>query len=184
MLFHSCDRSAGKTKVSISVTCDFLLPGTTGSVVSYNASKTILVVPDPPLALVLPMTWLFPPFYTTTSLLPRSANSLGEPDSLDLESSIGYSLLRGSSRSGSVIEVASIIDGSKIRTGESNAVDCIQAKDHSTGRTEIASCLRVAEVGCRVILFYFDCQSFTYEDPYLCLHLSSELYFITLIYRV
>jgi nuclear pore complex protein Nup210 len=148
MLFHSCDRSAGKTKVSISVTCDFLLPGTTGSVVSYNASKTILVVPDPPLALVLPMTWLFPPFYTTTSLLPRSANSLGEPDSHDLESSVGYSLLRGSGRSGSVIQDASIIDGNKIRTGESNAVDCIQAKDHSTGRTEIASCLRVAEVGC------------------------------------
>jgi len=147
MLFHSCDRSAGKTKVSISVTCDFLLPGTTGSVVSYNASKTILVVPDPPLALVLPMTWLFPPFYTTTSLLPRS-DSLGEPDSLDLGSSVGYSLLRGSGRSGSVIQDASIIDGNKIRTGESNAVDCIQAKDHSTGRTEIASCLRVAEVGC------------------------------------
>ncbi|CAL5090263.1 unnamed protein product [Urochloa decumbens] len=143
---HMIGRSAGKTKVSVSVTCDFLLPGTTGSVVSYNASKTILVVPDPPLALVLPVTWLFPPFYTTTSLLPRSTNSLGEPDSLDLESSVGYSLLRGSGRSGSVIQDASIIDGSKIRTGESNAVDCIQAKDHSTGRTEIASCLRVAEV--------------------------------------
>jgi len=139
MLFHFCDRSAGKTKISLSVTCDFLLPGTSGSVVSYNASKTILVVPYPPLALVLPMTWLFPPFYTTTSLLPRSANSLGEPNSLDLESSIGYSLLRGSGR---------IIDGSKIQTGESNAVDCIQAKDHSAGRTEIAACLRVAEVGC------------------------------------
>jgi nuclear pore complex protein Nup210 len=68
--------------------------------------------------------------------LPRSANSLGEPNSLDLESSIGYSLLRGSGR---------IIAGSKIQTG---AVDCIQAKDHSAGRTEIAACLRVAEVGC------------------------------------
>ncbi|KAJ1288978.1 hypothetical protein BS78_02G130300 [Paspalum vaginatum] len=143
---HMIGRSAGKTKISISVTCDFLLPGTSGSVVSYNASKTILVVPDPPLALLLPITWLFPPFYTTTSLLPRSANSLGEPNSLDLESSVGYSLLRGSGRSASVIQDASIIDGSKIRTGESNAVDCIQAKDHSTGRTEIAACLRVAEV--------------------------------------
>nr|CAB3452832.1 unnamed protein product [Digitaria exilis] len=143
---HMIGRSAGETKVSISVTCDFLLPGTTRTVVSYNASKTILVVPDPPLALALPITWLFPPFYTTASLLPRSANSLGETDSLELESSVGYSLLRGSGRSGSVIQDASIIDGSKIRTGESNAVDCIQAKDHSTGRTEIASCLRVAEV--------------------------------------
>ncbi|XP_062193278.1 nuclear pore complex protein GP210 [Phragmites australis] len=143
---HVIGRSAGKTKISISVTCDFLLPGTSGSVVSYNVSKTILVVPDPPLALGLPITWLFPPFYTTAGLLPRSVNSFGEPDSHDLESSVGYSLLRGSGRSGSVIQDSSIIDGSKIRTGESNAVDCIQAKDHSTGRTEIAACLRVAEV--------------------------------------
>ncbi|WVZ63130.1 hypothetical protein U9M48_012789 [Paspalum notatum var. saurae] len=143
---HMIGRSAGKTKISVAVTCDFLLPGTSGSVVSYNASKTILVVPDPPLALLPPITWLFPPFYTTKSILPRSANSLGESNSLDLESSVGYSLLRGSGRSASVIQDASIIDGSKIRTGESNAVDCIQAKDHSTGRTEIAACLRVAEV--------------------------------------
>lgn len=143
---HMIGRSAGKTKISISVTCDFLLPDTSGSVVSYKASKTILVVPDPPLALILPVTWLFPPFYTTMSLLPRSANSFGEPNSLDLESSVGYSLLKGSGRSASVIQDVSIIDGSKIRTGESSAVDCIQAKDHSTGRTEIAACLRVAEV--------------------------------------
>lgn len=134
---HMLGRSAGKTKISISVVCDFLLPGTSGSVVSYNASKIILVVPDPPLALALPMTWLFPPFYTTMSLLPRSANSLGESNSHDLESSVGYALLRGNGR---------IIDGSKIQTGESNTVDCIQAKDHSAGRTEIAACLRVAEV--------------------------------------
>ncbi|KAL6601453.1 hypothetical protein ACP70R_044673 [Stipagrostis hirtigluma subsp. patula] len=143
---HVIGRSAGKTKISISVTCDFLLPGTSGSVVSYNASKTILVVPDPPLALGLPITWLFPPFYTTKGLLPRSVNSFGEPDPNNLESSVGYALLRGSARSGSDIQDATIIDGNKIRTGESNAVDCIQAKDHSTGRTEIASCLRVAEV--------------------------------------
>ncbi|KAK3132641.1 hypothetical protein QOZ80_6AG0525560 [Eleusine coracana subsp. coracana] len=145
---HVIGRSAGKTRISILVTCDFLLPGTSGSVVSYNVSKTILVVPDPPLALGIPITWLLPPFYTTSSLLPGSKNSLGEPeaDSHDLENSIGYSLLRGSGRSGFVIQDASTIDGSKIRTGESNAVDCIQAKDHSTGRTEIALCLRVAEV--------------------------------------
>jgi nuclear pore complex protein Nup210 len=127
-----------------------MLPGTSGSVVSYNVSKTILVVPDPPLALGIPITWILPPFYTSSSLLPGSANSLGESDSCDLENSIGYSLLRGGGRSGSMIQDSSIIDGSKITTGESNAVDCIQAKDHATGRTEIASCIRVAEVriGC------------------------------------
>uniref|UniRef100_A0ACD5XVX7 Uncharacterized protein n=1 Tax=Avena sativa TaxID=4498 RepID=A0ACD5XVX7_AVESA len=142
---HVIGRSAGKTKISVSVTCDFSLHGSSRSV-SYDASKTILVVPDPPLARGLPITWLFPPFYTTTDLLPRSVNSFGDPDSHDLESTIGYSLLRSSGRSDPAMQNANVIDGSKIRTGESNALDCIQAKDHSTGRTEIASCLRVAEV--------------------------------------
>jgi nuclear pore complex protein Nup210 len=125
--------------------CDFSLHGSSRSV-SYDASKTILVVPDPPLARGLPITWLFPPFYTTTDLLRRSINSVGEPDSHDLEDTIGYSLLRSSGRSDPAMQNANLIDGSKIGTGESNAVDCIQAKDHSTGRTVIASCLRVAEV--------------------------------------
>jgi hypothetical protein len=84
----------------VSITCDFLMTGSSGSI-AYSASKTILVVPDPPLALGLPITW----------------------------------------------------------TGESNAIDCIQAKDHSTGRTEIASCLRVAEVGCWYSNYiYFYCK--------------------------
>ncbi|KAG8050281.1 hypothetical protein GUJ93_ZPchr0009g538 [Zizania palustris] len=142
---HAIGRSAGKTKLSVSVTCDFSMTGSSRSV-SYNASKTILVVPDPPLALGLPITWLFPPFYTTTGLLPGSVNSFGELDSDDMESTIGYSLLRNNGRSDPVMKNANIIDGSKIRTGESNVIDCIQAMDHSTGRTEIASCLRVAEV--------------------------------------
>uniref|UniRef100_A0A0E0B6Q6 BIG2 domain-containing protein n=1 Tax=Oryza glumipatula TaxID=40148 RepID=A0A0E0B6Q6_9ORYZ len=138
---HVIGRSAGKTKISVSITCDFLMTGSSGSI-AYSASKTILVVPDPPLALGLPITWLFPPFYTTTDLLPRLVDS----DSDDLESTIGYSLLRNIGKSDLVLQNANIIDGSKIRTGESNAIDCIQAKDLSTGRTEIASCLRVAEV--------------------------------------
>ncbi|XP_051189761.1 nuclear pore complex protein GP210 [Lolium perenne] len=142
---HLIGRSGGKTKISVSVMCDFSLHGSSRSV-SYDASKTILVVPDPPLARGLPITWLFPPFYTTTDLLRRSINSVGEPDSHDLEDTIGYSLLRSSGRSDPAMQNANLIDGSKIRTGESNAVDCIQAKDHSTGRTVIASCLRVAEV--------------------------------------
>lgn len=140
---HVIGRSAGKTKISVSVTCDFSLHGSSGSL-SYNASKTILVLPDPPLARGLPITWLFPPLYTTTDLLPISVNSFGGPD--NLESTVGYSLLRSSGRRDSALQNANIIDGSKIRTGESNSIDCIQATDQSTGRTEIASCLRVAEV--------------------------------------
>jgi nuclear pore complex protein Nup210 len=140
-----CNRFAGKTRISVRVTCDFSLHGSSRPV-SYDASKTILVVPDPPLARGLPITWLLPPFYTTTDLLPRSVDSFGQPDSDDLESTIGYSLLRSSGRSDPAMQNANVIDGSKIRTGESNAIDCIQAKDHSTGRTVIASCLRVAEV--------------------------------------
>ncbi|KAL8475384.1 hypothetical protein ACS0TY_028160 [Phlomoides rotata] len=38
------------------------------------------------------------------------------------------------------------IDGAKIITKESGNIACIQAKDRSTGRTEVASCVRVAEV--------------------------------------
>ena len=145
MICFFCNRFAGKTKISVSVTCDFSVHRSSRPV-SYVASKTILVVPDPPLARGIPITWLFPPFYTTTDLLPRPINSFGEPDSHDLESTIVYSLLRSSGRSDPAMQNANAIDGSKIRTGESNALDCIQAKDHSTGRIVIASCLRIAEV--------------------------------------
>jgi nuclear pore complex protein Nup210 len=41
---------------------------------------------------------------------------------------------------------AVFIDGDKIKTSESNNLACIQAKDRTTGRIEIASCVKVSEV--------------------------------------
>lgn len=38
------------------------------------------------------------------------------------------------------------IDGTKVKTFHSNSIGCIQATDGTTGRTEIASCVKVAEV--------------------------------------
>ena len=39
------------------------------------------------------------------------------------------------------------LDGAHIRTSERKDLACIQARDRRTGRTEIAVCVRVAEVG-------------------------------------
>ncbi|XP_020089259.1 nuclear pore complex protein GP210 isoform X4 [Ananas comosus] len=137
-------RSAGKTRVSISVSCDFVLTGDPQRV-TYNASKSVTVVADPPLALGLPITWVLPPFYTTSELLPRSPG-IGRPSSRNSESSITYSLLRSCDQHDLLKSKAITIDGSTIKTSDSKNLACIQAKDQSTGRTEIASCVRVTEV--------------------------------------
>ena len=41
---------------------------------------------------------------------------------------------------------AIFIDADRIKTTKRNNLACIQAKDRTTGRTEIASCVKVAEV--------------------------------------
>lgn len=38
------------------------------------------------------------------------------------------------------------VQGDRIRTTESNSIACIQGKDRTTGRTEIAACIKVIEV--------------------------------------
>ncbi len=42
-------------------------------------------------------------------------------------------------------EVVAILDKGRVRTSERMDVACIHARDHSTGRSEIATCIRVAE---------------------------------------
>lgn len=131
-------RSAGRAEVSISFSCDFQLSGTTQAV-HYTASKTLTVVPDPPLALGMPVTWILPPSYTTSDLLPMT-DSYG----LDVHShrKVVYSVLRTcESKQDSIT-----IHGGKIKTGDGNDLACIQGKDLTTQRTEIASCVRVAQV--------------------------------------
>lgn len=111
--------------------------------VSYNASEALTVVADPPLAYGIPITWIFPPFYTSSDCLPSSTDSNVLLHSRDRKRSIIYSVLKACGRGEND---AIVIDGSKIITRESNGLACIQANDQTTGRTEIASCVRIAEV--------------------------------------
>lgn len=105
------------------------------------------MISDPPLALGVPMTWVLPPFYTSSNLLPASSESYSEWDSRGQKGNVIYSVLRtcgGNNEFPSQDAVA--IDGGRVKTKESNSLACIQAKDRVTGRTAIASCVRVAEV--------------------------------------
>ncbi|KAF9625307.1 hypothetical protein IFM89_021246 [Coptis chinensis] len=62
---------------------------------------------------------------------------------------IVYSLLRTCCGKNKEIQLDPIsIDGGRIKTLESNNLGCILAKDRATGRTEIASCVRVAKERC------------------------------------
>ncbi|THU72911.1 hypothetical protein C4D60_Mb04t17220 [Musa balbisiana] len=84
------ERSAGRSEVSIFMSCDIVLSGSPQQL-SYTASKSLEVVPSPPLALGIPITWILPPFYMTSEILPRLSDSYGQ---LDSRKSITYSILR------------------------------------------------------------------------------------------
>lgn len=137
-------RSAGKANITVTFSCDFVSTSFSQSRL-YDASLSLLVVPPLPLALGVPMTWLLPPHYVTSSLLPSSLESHGQQDAQSRRGTIIYSLL--SCEKNEVWKKNAIsIDGDRIKTTESNNLACIQAKDRTTGRTEIASCVKVAEV--------------------------------------
>ncbi|ONK57184.1 uncharacterized protein A4U43_C10F17460 [Asparagus officinalis] len=138
-------RSAGRTKVSVSFCCEFVSSGIK-QLVSYNASETLTVVSDPPLALGIPITWVLPPFYTSSDRLPRVSNMHIHSNDGKGTGTITYSVLKSRGKRELRKQDAIVIDGSKIRTRESNELACIQAEDQITGRTEIASCVRIAEV--------------------------------------
>lgn len=98
------------------------------------------MVPDPPLALGIPVTWVLPPSYTTSNLLPVT-DSYG----LDVHShrkGVIYSVLRTCESKKKSIT----IHGGKVRTRDIDDLACIQGNDLTTQRTEIASCVRVAQV--------------------------------------
>ncbi|XVF14043.1 hypothetical protein REPUB_Repub09cG0022600 [Reevesia pubescens] len=139
-------RAPGRTNVAVSFSCDFMSSGSHLEARTYGASISLLVVSDLPLALGAPITWILPPHYTTSSILPSSTESHGQRVSQSRKGSVIYSLLRNWEEVTDVSQHAVFIDGDKIKTKESNNLACIQAKDRITGRTEIASCVRVAEV--------------------------------------
>ncbi|XP_048503398.1 nuclear pore complex protein GP210 isoform X3 [Beta vulgaris subsp. vulgaris] len=133
-------RSGGRSKILLTFTCDFLSPGFFLHSRSYSASLLIRVVPDPPLAHGIPITWILPPHYTTSDLLPSSISDRQT-------GSTAYSLLGCSGLNDDEWQKGAIsISGSRIITTNSNDLACIQAKDLSTGRIEVATCLKVAEV--------------------------------------
>ncbi|XP_039035563.1 nuclear pore complex protein GP210-like [Hibiscus syriacus] len=99
-------RAPGRTNIAVSFSCDFVYPVSHLKARTYNASLSLLVVSDLPLALGDLITW------EETEVSQRAVS----------------------------------IDGDKIKTEESNNLACILAKDCITGRVEIASCVRVAEV--------------------------------------
>ncbi|KAJ8622832.1 hypothetical protein MRB53_031361 [Persea americana] len=140
-------RSAGRTTVAVSFSCDFVSAGSFSRTVSYEASESLSVFSDPPLALGVPMTWLLPPFYTTSNILPSSSESYGEWDSRGQKGNVIYSVLRTCGGNNEFPKQDGVaIDGGRVKTKESNSLACIQAKDRVTGRAAIASCVRVAEV--------------------------------------
>lgn len=136
-------RSAGRTSVAVSFSCDFVSSSYLESKF-YSSSMSISVVPDPPLALGIPMTWILPPYYITSSVLPLSSESHGKEI---LKGNFVYSLLRAcGEKSGTILNDAISVKDDRIITGGSNDLACIQVKDRSTARTEIASCVKVMEV--------------------------------------
>ncbi|KAK4710846.1 hypothetical protein R3W88_005359 [Solanum pinnatisectum] len=138
-------RSAGQTDVTVSFSCDFVAYKSFSESRSYTASISLSVVSELPLALGSPITWILPPHYTTSALLPSASRTFSKGDP-----SIGkvtYSILGDCRRKAELEEDDPIlIDGSRIRTKESGNLACIQAKDRSNGRVEVASCVKVAEV--------------------------------------
>lgn len=132
-------RGSGRTDVSVSFSCDFN-SGSSLETRTYSASISLVVVPDLPMALGAPITRVLPPDYTTSSILPLSM------DSKSHKGNIIYSLLRSYDEENDVPHNAITLYGDKVKTSESNNLACIQGKDRTTGRSEIAFCVRVAEV--------------------------------------
>lgn len=135
-------RSAGRTTIGISFSCDFSSTGNNLQPVSYSAFDTISVAPDLPLALGMPITWLLPPFYTASNVLPEWTESSFRRGSTSHKGHIIYSVLKGNSTDDDSISIR----GGCVKTSKRNTIGCIEAKDRVTGRVEIAACVRVAEV--------------------------------------
>lgn len=130
----------------MSFSCELPTSGSKTQSRLYSSSLSVTVIPDLPLALGVPITWILPPYYTTTSLLPSTTESYRQYDSQKHKGHIKYSLLASLEKNTALQKEAMFIDGDRIKTTESNNIACIQAKDRNTGRIEIASCVKVAEV--------------------------------------
>ncbi|CAN0904175.1 Nuclear pore complex protein GP210 [Linum grandiflorum] len=136
-------RSAGRTTVAVTFSCDFFSSSYSQSRM-YDASVSLLVVPDIRLVPGAPTAWILPPHYITSALLPLSSELSGQRDG-SKKGTMTYSLL-SITREKDEIKQGIILEGDRIRTTESNSLACIQAKDRISGKTDIACCIRVAEL--------------------------------------
>ncbi|XP_078433278.1 embryo defective 3012 isoform X2 [Wolffia australiana] len=137
-------RSEGVGKFSVSFSCYFDISG--GSKATrFNASGSVMVVPELPLALGLPITWVLPPYYTTSNILPGTSEVHKPSDLHRRRTSITYSVLSSCGRDDIIQQEEIVVSGTKIKTQGVDVLGCIQAKDQS-GRLQIAACVRVAEV--------------------------------------
>ncbi|KAL1564235.1 nuclear pore complex protein GP210-like protein [Salvia divinorum] len=138
--------SAGKTKVAVSFSCSFKNSNSFSKSMFYTASVSVSVVPDLPLGLGSPITWILPSYYTSSDLLPLSSHAQSKGGSLS-NKGIAYSLLGPEKRKIDETRDNDLyIVGAKIITKDSDNVACILAIDKTSGRTEVASCVRVAEL--------------------------------------
>ncbi|EFJ23367.1 hypothetical protein SELMODRAFT_103787 [Selaginella moellendorffii] len=138
-----CFRSAGMTTVSVSFICQFHTLGGHSVPKNYSASGSISVIPDPPLALGMLATWVLPPGHRSSKLLPQRV-----VDGLTTRA-ITYTLMHRCSylsQDGVAGSEIFTIDDGRINTADRMDVACIHAKDRDAGRSEIAVCVRVAEV--------------------------------------
>ncbi|XP_024536204.1 nuclear pore complex protein GP210 [Selaginella moellendorffii] len=129
-------KSAGMTTVSVSFICQFHTLGGHSVPKNYSASGSISVIPDPPLALGMLATWVLPPGHRSSKLLPQRV-----VDGLTTRA-ITYTLMHDGVAGSEIFT----IDDGRINTADRMDVACIHAKDRDAGRSEIAVCVRVAEV--------------------------------------
>eukprot|EP00897_Mesotaenium_endlicherianum_P004984 jgi/Mesen1/4513/ME000023S03889 len=138
-------RAEGRTSVKVTFRCAFLrADGQSEDSITYSASGAIWVVPAPNLAQGMCATWLLPLLYTSSPLLPHHAGASGGAQARigGASKSIAYSVLEVAGVDAPTIELA---DG-RIRTFDRPDVACIKARQGDTCRSEIASCVRTAEV--------------------------------------
>ncbi|KAJ7521110.1 hypothetical protein O6H91_19G038600 [Diphasiastrum complanatum] len=136
-------RSAGRTTVSVSFMCHFYSVGQNEVPIHYKASNNIWVVPAPPLAVGLCATWVLPVNYTSSGLLPQWIDDLSSGTLSGISAhNVMYSVMHDSGSNSGI----SILEGGRLKTSERTDLACVQARDRNTGRSEVAACIRVAEV--------------------------------------
>ncbi|EPS63976.1 hypothetical protein M569_10806, partial [Genlisea aurea] len=140
--------SAGKTDVTVSFSCSYKSSRLRSKLVTYSASLLVLVIPNLPLALGSSSTWILPPYYASSDLLPLFSDAYSEADSPPGDVRIAYSLLGKSKRKvvDELVDDQIQVDGAKILTRGSNTLGCVQGTDRVTGRTEVVSCVKVSDV--------------------------------------